>query len=64
MDNEAQGRALGEWYVKMYEAYRAMGDDDKDALREWEGKHVKRQGKTHISDWPGWAQLIGPKPQL
>ena len=49
MDNEAQGRALGEWYVKMYEAYRAMGDDDqRHPPMFFESAARRRKGPTRV----------------
>lgn len=56
--SKEHARALAAWYVQMYEAYRRMSDAQKVAVSDWESEH------GHVSNWPGWEPLIGPKPAV
>lgn len=55
--------AILDWAAKMMEAYKSMSEDEKQKLTEWEREHVDGSGRVATSDWPGWEQLIGKRPE-
>lgn len=47
----------------MMETYKSMSEEERQKLTEWEQAHVDGSGRVATSDWPGWEQLIGKKPE-
>lgn len=50
------------WYAMMLGAAKAMPEAARKELEEWERLHLDG---TYVgtSDWPGWEELIGPRPR-
>jgi hypothetical protein len=59
----ANREALLEWYGKMAEAHKTLPDEKKQELDEWERANLNGQ-TIGTSDWPGWEELIGMRPDV
>jgi hypothetical protein len=60
MGRRRRQRQLFAWY----EASVRLAEKDplvRTELEEWEAEHLDGYS-VGTSDWPGWAQLIGPRP--
>jgi Meiotically up-regulated gene 113 len=51
-----------EWFAMMYGVFRAMPDEEKQSLHDWEREYVDGSGDFATSDWPGWEKYIGQFP--
>jgi len=56
------GQQMISWANRMMEAYRSMSPQDRQVLADWEAENLDG-GSVATSDWPGWAKLVGRKPQ-
>ncbi len=53
---------LAEWKAMMYGTYRAMPEDEKQQLHEWEREYVDGSGRFATSELAELDKYIG-KPQ-
>jgi len=50
------------WFEKMLATYRALSEEERQALEEWERTHLDGRS-AGTSDWPGWEKYIGKRPE-
>ena len=50
------GKQRLDWFVTMYEAYRDLDPESRQEVDQWQQEH------GHMATWPGWAELIGQRP--
>jgi hypothetical protein len=62
-ERRASREALLEWYGKMVETHKSLPEEKKKELDEWERANLNGQ-TIETSDWPGWEELIGKKPDV
>jgi hypothetical protein len=62
-ETRANREALLEWYGKMVEAHKALPEEKRQELDEWERTNLNGQ-TVGTSDWPGWEELIGRRPDV
>lgn len=48
------------WFSAMVGAYKTLSDYRRQELHTWENENL--DGVTATSDWPGWLDILGPKP--
>lgn len=58
----ANREAIIEWYGKMVEAYKSLPEEKKREIDAWEHANLNAQ-TVGTSDWPGWEELIGRRPE-